>query len=367
MSPAPTRERLDRLAARVARYADLIGPAGEEDAVIGALVDDLASLGVTSEVDSFGNVAAPLGPRRDDLPTVMISAHLDEIGFVVRKIASDGFVRVHRVGGVHDRVVAGQRIVLLGEDGPVRGVVGVKAKHASSAEELARSVGVDDAYLDLHATSADEVRAMGVEIGTLGTFDATLQRFGTRLTGKALDDRAGVAVLVELAERLRPAELPANAVLLGTAQEEFAVRGGVSAARRLDPDVAFCVDVAIAHDTPDLTELGETALGGGPVLTRFTRATLNGLIPHPTLRRFAARIAASHEVPLQHAALQGGLTDASTMQHEGRGIPSLDVSFPTRYTHTPVETIDLVDLAELVRWIEAMVRSLNELPSLDRA
>jgi putative aminopeptidase FrvX len=364
--PVPSEADLDRLAARVARYADLVAPSGEEDAAIRTFVEDLDDLGARCEVDTFGNVTAALGRRRDDLPTVMVSAHLDEIGFVVRKIERDGFLRVHRVGGVHDRVVAGQRIVLLGEDGLVAGVVGVKAKHASGPEELARSVGVDDAYVDVHATGSDEVRAMGIEVGTLGTFDATARRVGTRVSGKALDDRAGVAVLVELAERLRGTEPPANVVLLGTVQEEFAVRGGVSAARRIDPDVALCIDVAIAHDTPDLRDLGETSLGAGPVLTRFTRATLAGLVPHPTLRRFAARVAETHGVPLQHAALQGGLTDASNMQHEGRGIPSLDVSFPTRYTHTPVETIDLVDLTRLAQWIEGMLDTLDELPDLAR-
>lgn len=366
MTPGAAPEVVDRLADRVARFADLHGPSGEEDAVGRAFVDDLNSSGVTSEVDTFGNVTARLGAHDPGKPTVAVTAHLDEVGFVVRKIDPHGFLRVHRVGGTHDQVVAGQRIVLLGDDGPVPGVVGVKAKHLNTPEELSRSVGVDDAYVDVSAGSAGEVRAAGIEIGTLGTFDAHARRRGTRMTGKAFDDRAGVAVLVELAERLHDAPLPWNVVLLATVQEEFAVRGGVSAARRVDPDLILCIDVAIAHDTPELREHGDTRLGAGPVLTRFTRAMLNGIVPHPTLRRFAASIAAERGIDLQHAVLQGGLTDASNMQHVGRGAPALDVSFPTRYTHTPVESIDLADLAGLSDWIEAMVTSLDRLPELRR-
>lgn len=366
MTSAPAPEVLDRLAARVARFSDLHGPSGEEDAVVGAFLDDLRRYDLAGAVDTFGNVTARLGAYDPNKPTVAVTAHLDEVGFVVRKIEPEGFLRVHRVGGTHDQVVAGQRIVLLGDDGPVPGVVGVKAKHLNTAEELSRSVGVDDAYIDVSAESASDVRGAGIEVGTLGTFDADARLRGTRMTGKAFDDRAGVAVLVELAERLHDASLPWNVVLLATVQEEFSVRGGVSAARRADPDLILCIDVAIAHDTPDLRDHGDTRLGAGPVVTRFTRAMLNGIVPHPKLRRFAASVAAERGIALQHAVLQGGLTDASNMQHVGRGAPALDVSFPTRYTHTPVETIDLADLAGLTDWIEAIVGNLDRLPELRR-
>ena len=138
------------------------------------------------------------------------------------------------------------------------------------------------------------------------------------------------------------------------------------AARRIDPDLALCVDVAIATDTPDMEGHGDVALGAGPVLTRFTRASLNGIIPNPSLRRFAAGVAEAAGIDLQHAVLQGGLTDASFMQHVGRGIPSLDVSFPCRYTHTPVETASVRDVERLTDWIEAMLGSLADLPDLTR-
>lgn len=354
------------LAEGIVRYSDLLGPSGEEDRVAAAFVRDLRAFGLEAAVDAFANVTVPLAPHDPTRRTVMVSAHLDEVGFVVRRIDRDGYLRVHRVGGTHDRVVAGQRLTFLGEDGPVPGVVGVKAKHLSAPDELARSVGVDDAYVDVFAASADEARAMGLSVGTLGVFDASARVVGDRVSGKALDDRVGIAVLIALAERLHAAETPWNVVLLATAQEEFSVRGGVSAARRIDPDLALCVDVAIATDTPDSGEHGDVALGAGPVLTRFTRASLNGIIPNPSLRRFASGVAEGAGIDLQQGVLQGGLTDASFMQHVGRGIPSLDVSFPCRYTHTPVETVSLRDVGRLTDWIEAMLGALADLPDLTR-
>ena len=328
----------------ITTYSELFGPSGEEDRVIRRFTSDLETLGVDTTVDALGNVIAPLNRAAEGYPTLMLSAHLDEIGFVVRKIEDDGFVRVHRVGGVNDRVIAGQRLLFMGDDGPVHGVVGVKAKHVSSAEELRTVIGVDEAYVDVMASSRRAVAAMGLTVGSLGTYAGTLVRQGDYIQGKALDDRVGLALLLEVARRVKKAPPPVGVTLVATVQEEFSVRGGVTAARAVAPDFALCLDVAIATDTPDLTGLGEVALGAGPVITRFTRASLNGVIPNPKLWRFARSVAGERGIATQFGVLQGGLTDGSFMQYELGGIPTLDLSFPTRYTHTAVETCHLRDV-----------------------
>lgn len=357
---------MDQLTSRIVRYANLSGPSGQEDRVVAVVRDDLAELGMQVDVDAFANVTAFLTPRDAARPTVQVSAHLDEVGFVVRDIDDAGFVLVHRVGGVHDQVIAGQRLMFLGETGDVPGVVGVRAKHVCSPEELRRSIAVDEAFVDVGARDRDHAFEKGLEIGTLGVFDTSARVQDERVVGKALDDRVGVAVLVDLAERLIGTHLPVNVALLFTSQEEFAVRGGVSAARRIDADVAFCVDIAIATDVPAGGAALPVALGGGPVLTRFARGTMNGMIPNPGLRRFAARSAAEAAVSIQNGVLQGGLSDGAFTQHVGRGVPTLDVSFPVRYTHTPVETVDLHDVRGLVTWLEAMVCGVGNLSGLRR-
>ena len=343
----------------IVTYSELFGPSGEEDRVIRLFTSDLETLGIETTVDALGNVIAPLTRAVEGYPTVMISAHLDEIGFVIRKIEDTGFLRVHRVGGVNDRVIAGQRLVFMGKDGPVQGVVGVKAKHVSSPEELRAIVGVDEACVDIMIPSKQAVIDLGLTVGSLGTFTGQLVRQGDYIQGKALDNRVGVALLLEIARRLQDVPVQVGVTLVATVQEEFSVRGGVTAARTVAPDFALCLDVAIATDTPDLTGLGSVSLGGGPVITRFTRASLNGIIPNPKLWRFAQSVATKEGIETQFGVLQGGLTDGSFMQYELGGIPTLDLSFPTRYTHTAVETCHLRDIE---RCADLAIAILEDVP-----
>lgn len=348
----------EQLKQDIARYSQLFGPSGEEDEVIRAFLEDVRTTGVETHVDKLGNVIATLCNAQSGFPTVMISAHLDEIGFVVRKIEANGYLRIHRVGGVHDLVIAGQTLLFRTDTGMVEGVVGVKAKHVSSAEELRSAVTVDEAYVDIFARSDKEVLDLGLEVGTLGTFKGPFSARDGLIRGKAFDDRIGIGVLLELARRVRQDQPAAGVVLVATVQEEFSVRGGVTAAQAVRPDFALCLDIAVATDTPDLGTHGAVALGAGPVITRFTRALLNGIIPNPKLRRFVAETAASLKIPIQNAVLQGGLTDGSFMQYEGDGIPILDLSFPTRYTHTAVETCNLRDVIQLADLVEGAVRAI---------
>lgn len=345
----------DSLRNDIARYTQLFGPSGEEDLVIREFTNDIASLGVDAQVDRLGNVIVPLKQAAQGYPLVMVSAHLDEIGFVVRKIESDGFLRVHRVGGVHDRVIAGQRLTFKTDKGFVTGSVGIKAKHLSSAEELKSAVTVDESYVDVLVSGAKEVDELGIEVGTFGTFTGEFVEHESFIQAKALDDRVGVALLLELARRVQQDAPKAGVTLVATVQEEFSVRGGVTAARAIKPDLALCLDIAVATDTPDLSSYGDVRLGSGPAITRFTRANLNGIIPNPKLRQFAHDTAQKLSIPVQYAVLQGGLTDGSYMQYEAGGIPTLDVSFPTRYTHTPVETCSLADIHQLLELVYGML------------
>ncbi|HEX7021439.1 MAG TPA: hypothetical protein VF171_01185 [Trueperaceae bacterium] len=342
----------------IQRYSQLFGPSGEEDLVIRAVVDDLQAAGFEAQIDVFGNVSAMVTDAAPGHPTVMVSAHTDEIGFVVRKIDENGFLRLHRVGGVHDRVMAGQRLLFRTARGVIEGSVGVKAKHVSSPDELSRAVRVDEAYVDVCARSAEEAADLGLEVGTLGTFKGDFTEQNGFVRAKALDDRVGIALLLDLARRVHENPPKAGVVVLATVQEEFSVRGGIPAARVLQPDLAFCLDIAIATDTPDLRDHGDVRLGEGPVVTRFTRANLNGIIPNPKLRRFATETANTYQIPIQYGVLQGGLTDGSYMQYEGKGIPTLDVSFPTRYTHTPVETCHLEDISLTSDLVLAMLHDM---------
>ena len=347
----------------IERYTQLFGPSGEEDIVIGAFVDDLRGHGYVPTIDPLGNVSVTVNEGNKGGRHVVVSAHLDEIGFVIRKIEPDGFCYVHRVGGINDRVIAGQRVVFQTSEGQVGGHIGVKAKHVSSPEELGRAITVDECYVDFLVSNREELETLGLTVGSLGTYVGPYREHGDFMCAKALDNRVGVALLLEVARSFRETRVPSRVTLLATVQEEFSVRGGVPAARQLEPDLIFCLDIAIANDTPDLRSLGDVKLGSGPVITRFTRASLNGIIPNPKLRALVAEVAKDVGIPVQYGVLQGGLTDGSFMQYEAGGIPTLDLSFATRYTHTAVETCSYRDVCHIADLLQATLQVL--LPDTD--
>ncbi|HEU5353192.1 MAG TPA: hypothetical protein VFU65_01965 [Actinocrinis sp.] len=340
------------LIADIERFSALFGPSGHEDAVIRAFVDDVESLGLTGTVDALGNVTVPVRAAEAGYPTFAVAAHLDEIGFVVRDVDEDGWLRLYRIGGVNDRVVAGQLVRVRTDDGElIEGHVGVKGAHVSTAEELATVVTVEDAYVDLMLGPRAEVARRGIRIGSPAAFAGPFLRRGDLVRGKAFDDRIGVAILLELLRRAASADFPAGLTLIATVQEEFSMRAGVPAVRAVNPDVLICLDIALAADTPDHNS-GGPRLREGPVIHGYTRGrTGGGLIPNPVLVQYVASAGARHEVPFVHSALSGGLTDGSYMQYAGAGIATIDLAFPVRNAHSAVEVAnlsDVISLADLV-------------------
>jgi putative aminopeptidase len=330
-------------------YSGLFGPSGHEDLVIRAFVDAVQALGYPASVDALGNITVQVRKASDGYPTFAVTAHLDEIGFVVRDIDPAGWLSLNRVGGVNDRVVAGQRLQVCTDSGElVEGHVGVKGAHVSTEAELATVVTVENAYVDLLLSSREEVLARGIRIGSPAAFIGPFTRHGTLLRGKAFDDRIGIATLLELLRRLEDADFGAGLTLIATVQEEFSQRAGVPPVAAVHPDVLMCLDIGLAADSPD-HNTGGPRLGEGPVIHGYTRGrTGGGLIPNPGLVRYVADTAAKHEVRYTHATLRGGLTDGSYMQYAGEGIATIDLAFPVRNAHTAVEVAHLTDVENLV-------------------
>ena len=191
-----------------------------------------------------------------------------------------------------------------------------------------------------------------------------LRLAGDRIAGTSIDDRAGCAVLLEVARGLSGRGAAGPTVhLVFSVQEEFNLRGALVAAQALKPDVALQIDLMLATDTPDMADRGDMALGGGPGISLYSfhgRGTLNGVIPHPGLVRLFEDRAASAGIPLQRSAQVGVLTDLSYVQLVGEGVASLDIGFPMRYSHSSLEVCDLADLEALARLLSAA------LPGIDR-
>jgi putative aminopeptidase len=332
------------------------GLSGHEERVAKAIAAHLDRMGLTHRSDRLGNLMVTI-PGDPGLPSVMVFTHMDQLGFVVRKIEADGLIRLERLGGVPERALAAQAVVLCTDRGDVPGVIANKSHHATTPEEKYRVLPYAELYVDAGFASAEEARAVGVRIGTPVTYaPRVVPLHGTRLAGTSVDDRAGCAVLLALAEARKGKPGP-TLHFVWSVQEEFNLRGVLPAATALQPDIALQIDLLLACDTPDMGHRGEVALGGGPGISLYSfhgRGTLNGVIPHPALVRLMEDTAEGAGLPLQRSAHTGALTDLSYIQFMGpEGVACLDVGFPMRYSHSALEVVDTADLEGLTRLLDA--------------
>jgi putative aminopeptidase FrvX len=346
------------------------GLSGHEDRVAALIRQRLAADGIQSRVDRFGNVIATFEGDLDS-PSVMLFAHMDQLGFFVRRIEGDGLIRVERMGGVSERAMAAQAVLLCGASGDVPGVIMNKAHHATTPEEKYKVLTAPQIIIDTGHGSKAAVEAAGIRIGTPVVYrPQVIELAGNRIAGTSVDDRAGCAVLLEVARGLSLRVDGPTVHLVFSVQEEFNLRGAMVAAQALRPQIALQLDLMLASDTPDMADRGEMALGAGPGISLYSfhgRGTLNGVIPHPALVRLFERTAEAEGTGLQRSAQVGVLTDLSYVQTVGEGVASLDIGYPMRYSHSAIECCDLGDLAALSRLTLAALARIGPEFSLNRA
>ena len=342
----------DRLQQNLTDLMMTPGLSGHEERVAALIRQRLPGRG---RIDRMGNLILSF-PGDEKCPSVMLFAHMDQLGFFVRKIEADGLIRVERMGGVPERALAAQAVLLcVGAGRDVPGVIANKSHHATTGNEKYQVVPAPEIAIDTGHGSRAAVLAAGVQIGTPVVYAPQVQTLaGGRIAGTSVDDRAGCAVLIEVAHALAadPSGQRPAVHLVFSVQEEFNLRGALTAAQTLLPDIAIQIDLMLATDTPDMADRGEMCLGGGPGMSLYSfhgRGTLNGVIPHPSVVRLIEETAAAAAIPLQRSTQVGVLTDLSYVQHVGQGVASIDLGFPMRYSHSARECCDLADLAALVR------------------
>jgi putative aminopeptidase len=296
---------------------------------------------------------------------------MDQLGLIVRKIEADGFIRVERLGGVPERALPSQEVLIcVGEGRDRPGVIANKSHHATTPEEKYKVVPYQDLYIDAGFASRDEVLAAGIDIGSPVVYRPHwVELSPDRIAGASIDDRAGCAVIVEAARQLTARPKRPTVHFVFSVQEEFNLRGALTAAQALQPDIAIQIDLLLATDTPDMDYRGDVRLGGGPAMSLYSfhgRGTLNGTIPHPALVSLFEATAKAEKIPLQKSAHVGALTDSSYVQLVGAGVAAIDVGFPVRYTHSSLEVCDLSDLQDLTRLLVAAIGRIDQKFSLDR-
>jgi len=347
-------ERTDALYQTLAELTALDGVSGFEQPVVRALRDALTPLVDEIEIDTMGNLYAR--KRGGDGPTLMISAHSDEIGAVVKSIEPNGFLRFDTLGGVIPALLNGRRVRVGGH----LGVIGCKSGHLQSPEEQRRVVPPDDLYIDVCADSADEVSAMGIEPGTPVAYHSPLMRYARqdRVCGKSIDNRIGCAIVLQTMRELADADLPGDLLATICVQEEIGLRGAQVAGFHAQPDCAVVVDTFMSGDTPDVDRYRElpAAIGKGPVLLLANSAHMG----HPAMHRHLRAAAERARVPLQLTTLVGKAgTDAGTIYLSGHGVPTAGLGLARRYSHSPICTLDLSDGDGAVAVLCEMARGMR--------
>lgn len=335
------------------------GPSGFEAGPARIWREEAASFADEVWTDVTGNSIASL--NRSGKPRVMMAGHIDEIGLQVTYVDEDGFLFLDEIGGWDPQVLVGQRVRILGRDGPVPGVIGKKPIHLLKKEEREKATRTRELWVDVGASGPEEVGDLGIRVGDPMVLDAGVVRLaGDRIASRAVDNRIGAYVVLE-ALRLLSADPPgAAAFAVATVQEEIAYSGGGarSSAFALEPDVALVVDVTFSTDVPDIEkkELGDHRIGGGPVLSR-------GSANHPVVFDALVEAAEAENIPFTfQAAPRSTRTDADGIHLVRFGVPTGLVSVPNRYMHSPNELVSLGDLERAAQLLAAFVRRLDAEP-----
>lgn len=320
---------------------EAFGVPGQEEAIRDIVKRELGPLTEIS-IDSMGSVICRKAPTKGSGPAkkLMLAAHMDEIGFVVRYISDKGFLRIHTLGGFDPRMMPAQRVVVHTRSGEqLMGVLmpGVKPKHLLSAADAAKPLAIEDFFVDIGLT-ADEVKEK-VQIGDMVTMKREFQKTGHFFTCKAMDDRVAVFVMIEALKALGDHEVEVYAV--ATVQEEIGLRGAAASGWAIHPDICVAIDITLANDIPGVPEdMAITRLGHGTAI----KVLDSSLICHPKVTSHFRALAEKHGVKHQMELLTMGGTDAGGVQRLHGGIPSFTLSIPTRYVHTVNETVHADDV-----------------------
>lgn len=334
-------------------------PSGFEGPVVRRMRELLTPLADEVSVDRMGNLYAVrkgAGPG----PTLMITAHSDEIGAIVKSIEPSGFIRFDKVGGTVDSLLIGRMVRINGH----LGVVGVKAGHLMTEKERSSILPHTQMYIDVGAKDADEVKALGIRVGDPIAYESELKFFanGDRFAGKAVDDRIGCAVLVALFRELQHVSFAGTLVGVVTVQEEVGLRGATVSAFKVNPTMAIALDTMPCGDTPDVNFHRElpVGIGRGPAFQVMSGGGARGILVSPVMKRLLIETAEREGLPYQVTTFTGGNTDASAMHLVREGIPSGVVALPRRYSHSPVEMGDINDTLAALKLLKSFVQHMGD-------
>ncbi len=334
--------------------SNAFGPSGNEAEVAEILRKELGVFADEMRIDKLGNILF-YHHGKEGCPKIMLAAHMDEVGFIITFIEESGFLRFDTIGGITNIVMPGQRILLQGEKGILKGIIGTKPPHLMTPEEQAKIIPKEDLFIDVGADSISQANEKGVDVGTTGVFDAEFTNLGDGYyRGKALDDRAGCAVLIEVFKMLK--DSPYNVVAVGSVQEELGIRGARTAAWQVDPDYGLALEGTFVSDVPTTRpDRVSSRIKGGPVLTIMDRTAFT----HPVVLKTLIKVGREKSIPFQFKQVPLGGTDAGAIHLTKAGVPSGTVAVPCRYIHGPASIIHIDDFNNTVRLVNEFVKAIT--------
>ena len=298
--------------------------------------------------DAMGNVVGTINGDGD--AEMVVAAHMDEIGFMVRHVTDDGFVQIDALGGWDPRVLKAQRVTVHTDGGDVPGLIGSVPAHTLDEEQRESTPDVDDLHIDLGLDGEDAGER--VSRGDLVTLEQTTERVGNHVTGKALDDRVCLFAMLEAARRIDDPDVTIH--FAATVQEEVGIRGAQALGIDLDPDLAIALDVTVANDVPGF-EAGDhvTELGDGTAI----KLKDSSVITNPKVHNRLESVAEEEDVDYQLEVLPAGGTDTAGFQRSGGATPVGAISVPTRYLHTVTESAHVDDIEATIDLLSAFLRT----------
>ncbi|WP_036170015.1 M42 family metallopeptidase [Massilia sp. 9096] len=352
VSAAPAQ---DRTIETLQKISDAAGPPGFEEPVRAVLVDMMKPLAQSLRYDGMGSIIATQGTSG---PRIMVDAHMDELGGMVRRITPNGLLTMQMLGGWLDQALVDKRWVIIGKKGPVKAVTGIRDIHVVPAEERTKVFPRDMLYLDVGARTEAEVRALGIEPGDPIVPDAPFEVLnGTQnYLGKGWDDRVGCAVVVEAMRRLASEGHPNQISWVITTQEEIGLRGAHTAADVVKPDIGIAIEGGITGDVyPGRPEETQAKLGAGPGFFLYDTST----IPNRKMVAFVKQTAAERKLPLQADLVQGYGDDSAEIQKSNGGVPTVNLVVPIRYTHAFNGILNRQDFDQMVDLVVSMIKKLD--------
>ena len=343
------------LSENLEKLSNVHGVTGREQEVSKLMISMMKPHVDEIRLDKLENVIAMKKGKKVS-PKVMIAAHMDEIGLMVKTITKQGFLQFAKMGGIDDRILLAQKVIIHTQKGPLLGIIGSKPPHIQKEEERKKIVTYDRLFIDVGAEDRKDANKMGVRVGDPVSFDIKYAKLTDDVVmGKAFDDRVGCAIMIEILKQLKSTDCTLYAV--GTVQEEVGLRGAATAAFGINPDVGIALDVTVAGDVPGVKEFeASVKMGKGPVLT----VADHGLITHPKVMRLLLDTAEENKIAYQLETGLPGATDAAKMSLTRQGVPSGTISVATRYIHSPAGILSLKDAENSAKLTAAVIEKIQK-------